>query len=272
MLRRVWLGAILFATAIMTGNAMADDKTDAARKELAPTGKLRVGIAVGPTGSPLWATKDAGTGAPQGVTVDLGNALAKKLGVPVEFVVHSSSGEITDAADKGTWDVSFMPVDEERKTKVDFGPNYSLGESTFLVAPGSSIETIAEVDRAGVRVAGVEGTTTIRAARRSLKNTSVTGTKGATEILELLKAGGVDAVALGRDSLEDFAKIVPGARVLDGHFWAVGTAVATPKGRAAGLAYAAEFIEAAKADGTVEKAFAAAKLKGAKVAPAGSKS
>lgn len=243
-----------------------------ARQELAPTGKLRVGIAVGPTGSPLWATRDAASGAPRGVTVDLGSALAKKLGVPVAFVEHSSSGEITEAADNGTWDVSFMPVDEERKARVDFGPNYALGESTFLVAPGSSIQSIAEVDRAGVRVAGVEGTTTVRAARRMLKNTTVTGVKGATEILELLKAGGVDAVALGRDSLEDFARMVPGARVLDGHFWAVGTAVATPKGRPAGLAYASNFIEEAKVDGTVKRAFEAAKLRGAKVAPPGSRS
>src|SRR5690606_23053140 len=115
-------------------------------------------------------------------------------------------------------------------------------------------------------------TTTVRAARRMLKNTTVAGVKGATEILELLKAGGVDAVALGRDSLEDFARMVPGARVLDGHFWAVGTAVATPKGRPAGLAYASAFIEEAKADGTVKRAFEAAKLKGAKVAPPGSRS
>jgi polar amino acid transport system substrate-binding protein len=251
---------------------MTSDNLNAARAELAPSGTLRVGIAVGPTGSPLWATRNPATGAPQGVTVDLGNALAKKLGTAVEFVVHSSSGEITEAADKNAWDVSFMPVDEERKAHVDFGPNYALGESTFLAAPGSPIKTIAEVDRAGVRVAGVEGTTTIRAARRSLKNTSVSGTKGATEILELLKAGDVDAVALGRDSLEDFARIVKGSRVLDGHFWAVGVAVATPKNRPAALAYATQFIEEAKEDGTVARAFAAAKLKDAQVAPAGSRS
>jgi polar amino acid transport system substrate-binding protein len=250
---------------------MAQDHAQA-RQELAPTGKLRVGIAVGPTGSPLWATKDPETGKPRGVTVDLGGALARKLGVAVEFVVHSSSGEITDAADSGTWDVSFMPVDDERKQRIDFGPNYALGESTYLVAPGSSIQSIAEVDRPGVRVFGVENTTTIRAARRSLKNTTATGAKGATEILELLKSGGLDAVALGRDSLEDFAQMVPGARVLGGHFWAVGVAVATPKNKPAGLAYATAFIEEAKADGTVERAFAAAKLKGAQVAPAGSRS
>lgn len=251
---------------------MADDKTDAVRKELAPTGTLRVGIAVGPSVSPLWTARDAKTGKPHGVTVDLGTALAQKLGVPVEMIEHSSSGEITNAVDKDTWDVGFMPVDEERKTKLAFGPNYSLGESTYLVAPGSTIRTIEEVDRPGVRVVGVENTTTIRAARRTLKQATVTGTKGADEILGLLRDGKADAVALGRDSLEDITKMVPGTRVLDGHFWAVGTAIAVARNKPAALAYVSEFIEQAKADGTVQRAFDASGLKSATVAPAGSRS
>ena len=266
------LSGPMIALMMFTGGTMADDTMDAARKELAPTGTLRVGIAVGPSGSPLWTTRDPKTGKPHGVTVDLGTALAKKLGVPVEMVEHASSGEITNAVDKGTWDVGFMPVDEERKAKVAFGPDYSRGESTYLVAPGSAIRTMEEVDRPGVRVVGVENTTTIRAARRSLKQATVTGTKGADEMLALMRDGKADALALGRDSLEDFAKMVPGSRVLDGHFWAVGTAIAVAKNKSAALAYVTEFIEQAKADGTVKRAFDAAGLKSAKVAPAGARS
>src|SRR5688500_14787562 len=87
---------------LIGGAAMAQDKA-AALKELAPTGKLRGGVAVGPAASALWATKDPATGQPRGVTVDLGTALAQRLGVPVELVVHKSSGEIIEAASAGTW-------------------------------------------------------------------------------------------------------------------------------------------------------------------------
>jgi polar amino acid transport system substrate-binding protein len=267
----VWSMGVAAVALFMGGAAMAQDK-NAVLKELAPTGKLRVGVAVGPSGSPLWAIKDPATGKPAGVTVDLGAALAAKLGVPVEYVVYASSGEITEAVTSGAWDVGFMPVDEERKKKIDFGPNYSLGESTYLVGPGSNIRTLADVDKPGVRVVGVENTTTIRAARRVLKNATVTGTKGSGETFDLLKAGKVDAIGLGRDSLEDFAAQLPGSHVLEEHFWAVGTAIAIAKNKPAALAYVTEFIEAAKADGTVKKAFDNAKLKAAKVAPAGSRS
>ena len=55
-------------------------------KELVPTGKLRVAIAIAPSPSAFYAVKDAATGKFRGVAVDLGTALAKKLGVPVEFI------------------------------------------------------------------------------------------------------------------------------------------------------------------------------------------
>ena len=98
----------------------------------------------------------------------------------------------------------------------------------------------------------------------------MTGTTGADELLALLRAGELDAVALGRDSLQELAPLVPGSRILDGHFWAAGTAIAVPKGRPAALEFASAFIEDAKADGTVQAAFDRAGLTGATVAPPGS--
>jgi polar amino acid transport system substrate-binding protein len=59
-----------------------------------------------------------------------------------------------------------MPVDEERKKRLDFGPAYCLVESTYMVTAASGIRTLAAVDRPGVRVVGIANTTTIRAAGR----------------------------------------------------------------------------------------------------------
>jgi polar amino acid transport system substrate-binding protein len=244
--------------------------SEAAIQELAPTGVLRVGVAVGPAASPGWTVPDPATGEPLGVAVDLGRALAERAGVPFEVVSFASSGEVTEALAAEAIDVAFMPVDDDRKRTVAFGPDYALGTSTYLVPNGSTIASIGEVDRAGTRVGGVEATTTIRAARRSLSRAEVTGTTGAHELLALLRAGELDAVALGRDSLRELAPLVPGSRILEGHFWAAGTAIAVPKGRPAALEYASGYIEDAKADGSVQTAFDRAGLTGATVAPPGS--
>src|SRR5215467_10794785 len=112
-------------TAILAVGTAMPAKADLV-KELIPTGKLRVAIAVAPAPSALYAVKDNETGKFRGVTVELGAALAKKLGVPVEFLPHLASGEIQNSAASGKWDVSFMPVDEERKKFVDFGAPYHL--------------------------------------------------------------------------------------------------------------------------------------------------
>ena len=245
---------------------------DAVLAELVPTGRLRAAIAVGPAGSAMWATRDPATGEARGVTVDIATALAARLGVPLQLVEHASSGEIIVAASADAWDVAFTPVDEERKSKVDFGPNYFLGESTYLVPAGSAIMTIADVDRAGVRVVGVENTATIRSARRTLKNTAAIGKASLDEVLDLLLAGQADAIALGRESLQSLVAKLPGSRILDGAFHAAGTAIAVRKNLPAALAYVTDFIEAAKVDGTVRQAFDRHGMAEAAVAPPGSRS
>ena len=99
---------VAMMAALLALPARADDA--AAKKELTPTGKLRVAIAVGPSPSALYAIKD-GQGY-RGVTIALGTALAERLGVPLEFVPYLATGEIQGSAASGAWDVSFMPVDE----------------------------------------------------------------------------------------------------------------------------------------------------------------
>lgn len=241
--------------------------TDADRAAVAPTGRLRVAVAVGPASSQLWTVRDPKTGVPRGVTVDLGTALGEWLGLPVDLVEHPSSGAIVEAATAGTWDVGFAPVDAERRKQVLFGPDYFCGESTLLVPGGSRIRTLADADAPGVKIVGVENTATIRSARRVLSKATVIGVGALDEALALLKAGEVDAVGLGRESLESVLHRFPGGRILDGQFHTATTAIAVPPGRAAALPVVSRFLEAAKADGTVRKIFDRHGMAGSPVAP-----
>ncbi len=239
------------------------------RTALAPTGRLRAGIAVGSAISATWAKRDAATGHPVGPTVDLATIFAEWADLPLALVEYRSSGEIIQAASAGSWDVSFTPVDAERKTVVDFGPAFALGESTYLVPAGSPIASLDEVDRAGARIFGVENTATIRACAKSLKRTSATGLTSLDEVLTKFRNGEADAIALGKESLLSMLPDFPGARILDGHFLALATALAVPKGHAVALEAFSELLEELKADGTVKKIFDRHGMTSATVAPAG---
>ncbi len=58
---------------------------DALKDEIAPTGKLRVAIAISTAGGAFWSTKTV-SGGYAGVPVDLGKEMAAQLGLPVEYV------------------------------------------------------------------------------------------------------------------------------------------------------------------------------------------
>jgi polar amino acid transport system substrate-binding protein len=233
--------------------------------DIARSGKLRVAIAVGPAASPFWTTRDPATGAARGVTVELGKAAAARLGVPLELVEFPNSGEIMMAASKDEWDISFMPADPERDKYVDMGPAYVVYDSAWLVRAG--INSVAEVDRAGMRVASVEGTSTSRAVVNTLQHATLTLFAKPDVPVRMLARGELDAFAMGREALQDVARTIPGARVLDEAIQTTGMVVVVPKGRPAVRAWAARFVEEAKKDGTLRRVLDAEGFHRVAVAP-----
>ena len=247
----LWVaGLALGVSVVMTGPTRAD----ALKDEIAPTGKLRVAIAISPAGGAFWSTKNE-AGGYAGVPVDLGKEMAAQLGIPVEYVAHQNSGQIVDAVSKGTWDVSFMPKDPEREAKMSFGPAYEVADATYIVKPGSSVTNFQMLDQPGVKVAAVNNTTTMRGAIAHLKNAKVTCYQTYDEIFGLLKNGEIDAFALSRDQLNAMARKIPGTRVLDETFKQTVTAVAVPPNHPLALAFATKFMIEVTSNGTLRKAY-----------------
>ena len=175
--------------------------------------------------------------------------------MPVEYVPYTNSGNITNAASSGAWDVTFLPQDAERETKMSFGPIYEVADATYIVKAGSPIKDFATLDQPAVKVAAVNGTTTMRGAQAHLKNAKVTGYQTYDEIFNLLKNGEIDAFALSRDQLTEMAKQIPGTKVLDETFKKTVTAVAVPLNHPQSLAFAKKFMADAIANGTMRKAY-----------------
>src|SRR5438477_7874091 len=134
-----WAGALALIVAIASAlSAVAQAIDPEVFEQLAPTGKLRVGVAAGMTPGAGNVAIGPGLDRPQGIAADLGAELGRKLGVPIVWVSYPNSGDLTDAGMTGAWDVAFMPVDEQRKQKLDFGAAHIVLQSTWMVGPGSS--------------------------------------------------------------------------------------------------------------------------------------
>ena len=243
-------GLILAVSIMMAGPATAD----ALKDEIAPTGKLRVAIGISPAGGAFWSTRTE-AGGYVGVPVDLGKEMAAQLGVSVEYIAYQNSGQITDAASNGAWDVTFLPKDPERETKMSFGPIYEVADATYIVKAGSTAMNFQTLDQADVKVAAVNNTTTMRGAIAHLKHAKVTGYQTYDEIFGLLKSGEIDAFALSRDQLNAMARKIPGTRVLDETFKQTVTAVAVPPNHPLALAFVTKFMTDATSNGMLRKAY-----------------
>src|SRR5882762_5809472 len=239
---------------MMTMPANAQGLKQGLKDDIAPTGKLRVAIAISTAGGAFWSTRSE-SGSYAGVPVDLGKEMAAQLGVPVEYVAYDNSGQITDAAAKGIWDVAFLPQDAVRMTKMSFGPIYEVADATYIVKAGSTITNFASLDQPGVKVAAEYNTTTMRGAVAHLKNAKVIEYQTYDEIFALLKNGEVDAFALSRGQLNDMAKKIPGTRVLDETFKQTVTAVAVPLDHPLALAFVNKFMTDAISNGMLRRAY-----------------
>lgn len=145
---------------------------------------------------------------------------------------------------------------------MSFGPIYEVADATYIVKPGSTVTNFAALDQAGVNVAAVNNTTTMRGAIAHLKNAKVTGYQTYDEIFGLLKSSGIDAFALSRDQLNAMVAQIPGTRVLDETFKQTVTAVAVPPDHPQSLAFVVRFMNESIANGTLRKAYDNNGLKG----------
>jgi polar amino acid transport system substrate-binding protein len=251
------------ALTLLTSCAMTSPISSATRSELAPTGKLRVGINYG---NFLLAKKDPASGAPHGIAADLAHELGKRSGLAVEFVTYDAAGKMADAVKSGAWDVAFLGAEPQRANEIAFTPAYLEIEATYLVPAGSSIRTIADVDREGVRIAVAEKSAYDLFLSRSLQRAQLIRAPGIDASYKLFVDNKLEVLAGLKPRLIADAVMLPGSRVLDGQFTAIQQAIGTPRSRDAAAKYLREFAEDIKASGFVAQAIARHNVRGVTVA------
>ncbi|MDB5730372.1 MAG: transporter substrate-binding protein [Variovorax sp.] len=244
---------------------MAETITQAVVSAFAPTGRLRASINLG---NPILASRDAATGEPVGVSVDLARAWAQRLGVAVELVVFDKAAQSVDAVKSDRADIGFFAVDPARGEGLRFTAPYVLIEGSYLVAADSPVRDNAGVDREGMRVGVGSGSAYDLFLTRELKAARIERVLNAQAVVEALRQGRIDVAAGIRQQLESLAQGDAGLRLLPGRFMVIQQAMGLPAGRGAEAAAAlATFVEDMKASGFVADALVRHGVEGATVAP-----
>ena len=229
---------------------------------LAPTSKLRVGINYG---NPVLATRAGASGELRGVAVDLAHELGRRTELRVDIVSFESAGKMFDAVKAGAWDVAFLAVDPGRADEIDFTAPYVEIEGTYLIPAGAPFHTVADVDRDGVRV-GVSGKSAYDLfLTRNLQRAQIVRSQSPDSALDLILSAKVDVLAGVRQTLVAHSAKLPGSRVFEDRFMAIGQALGIVKGRGEAVKYLREFIEDVKASGFVARALEKSGVRGVSI-------
>jgi polar amino acid transport system substrate-binding protein len=235
--------------------------------ELAPHGVLRAAINMS---NFLLVTGRSPSGDPDGVSPDMARAIAEKLGVPVKYVPFPKPGELADAVGTDSWDIGLIGAEPQRAEKIAFTAAYVEIEATYLVPAGSSLQTIADVDQPGIRIAVTARSAYDLWLERNIKHATLVRSDSLASATEKFAKENLNALAGLRPGLLGDLQKFPGARILDGQFTAVQQAIGTARSNAAGATFLRDFVEQAKASGLVAKLIEKHKVVGRlSVAPPG---
>jgi polar amino acid transport system substrate-binding protein len=238
--------------------------SDEVKSELAPGGVLRAGLNLS---NFLLISGKTEAGEPAGVAPDMAAEIARRLGVAVKYVPYKTPGELADAAETGAWDIGLIGAEPQRAEKIAFTPAYVEIEATYLVPAGSAIQSLADVDKAGVRISVTGRSAYGLWLDRNIKNATLVKTGTLDSAYDRFVADKLEVLAGLRPRLISDVEKLPGARILDGKFTAVQQAIGTGRANTAAAAFLRDFVAEAKASGFVQSLIDKHKVRGLSVAP-----
>lgn len=254
----------LISLVLLASCATTPQVTPVVLADLAPTGKMRVGINYG---NPLFAVRDAKTGEGSGIAIDLAREFGRRLGVPVELVGYNSGGQTAAGLKAGGWDVGFLAFEQGRTDIISFSAPYAEIDSTYLVHAGSPLRAAADVDKKGIYIAVSAGGGNDLFLTRHLKNATLVRLPTPDAAFKAFVSDKLDGYAGLKPTLLANSQKLPGSRVVEGRYTVIGYSAGVPRGRDAGAKYLAAFIEDVKASGFVARSIEKSGIRGVSVAP-----
>jgi polar amino acid transport system substrate-binding protein len=221
-------------------------------KEIAPTGTLRAAINLG---NSVLAQKDE-AGKPKGITPDLARELGKRLNLPVELVPFDAAGKVFEAIKAGQVDIAFVANEPVRAAEIEFTAPYVIIYGNYMVPKDSRLNSVADVDRSGVRIAvGVNSAYDLYLTR-TIKNATIVRAPsgGGRAMIDLFLKEQLEVCAGVRQPLMAYIQDHPEMRLIEEPFQEIKQSMGVKKGHLVAAAYIRGFIEEMKASGFVADA------------------
>jgi polar amino acid transport system substrate-binding protein len=257
-MRRFHYVAFAFVSAALTFMQIPQMSAQGApevAKLLAPTGKLHVGVLM----VPYFAIEDVSTRQIKGVIPDLGAELARRIGVSHELMRMKNPAEMITLFLDGNIDVTFIGITDDRAAVLDFGPVLLNLRTTFLVPAGSSINSIGDVDRPGVRILVPQRSAQEAHLKQIISKATIipVAVENPRPAVDLIVAGQADVFSHVVPMLASAQRSLPGSRILPGSYYNVPIAIGYQKGAPAVVTeFAKKFVADVKASGFLAQALA----------------
>jgi polar amino acid transport system substrate-binding protein len=184
--------------------------------------------------------------------VDIARELGARLGVAVDLACFTAARESLAAMARRDADICFLAIEPARAAEVAFTTPYAVIEGVLVVPVESAITTLADADRAGVRIGVNEGSAYDLFLSRTLRQARVVrGPDG----ISLFRERGLEAGAGIRQVVSGFVAGNPRFRMIGEPFMQIRQALGTSRTRAPGtIAFLTAFIEDLKASGFIRDA------------------
>ena len=222
--------------------------------------------------NPAQAMRDPATGEVRGPAYDLARELARRNNVPLAFKPIASPPAVIEAVKNGEADIGFVAYEATRLGMVEFSQTYMLVQQSFLVLDGSPIKAIADIDRAGQKIAGTVNDSIMLCMKRILKQATIVELENnPAELSKALTARAIDALGANRQRLTTLSAATPGTRLLPDDLFNVPQNIVVPKDRPAALAAVNALIDEVRASGFLQRAIERGGAIGVAVAPEGVK-
>jgi len=192
------------------------------KTQLAPMGMIRAGINLSNT---LLVTNITPEGVPEGVGPDLATHIANSLELPIKLIPYKTPADLTATALKDEWDICTVGADPERAKTIDFTEAYVEIRATYMVPHGSSLTTIEDVDKPGIRISAMKGSAYELWLRRNLKAAELVYADTWNGSVELYQKDKLEALASIRPKLMGLDESM--GTIIEGYYAAVQQAIGT---------------------------------------------